>query len=223
VKPGFKITISLSCTLLLFSCAPSHFVKPLAKNQHAGGVTTGGPLIKYEKLTIPIPFLTIKYGYGVDSSLTVSGALNVTSALFGNLQAELGATKQILKQRRYLPAVSFSAVTNLIYRNKDAFKIYPQLDMYLFREHGKHGSFYYAGICNWFELADKRSLEQPQQNNWMLTPLAGYSFNRVRWIFNTEIKFIAPDLSNENLVIEYKTPLHKKGAFGVYISYVRKF
>jgi hypothetical protein len=42
-------------------------------------------------------------------------------------------------------------------------------------------------------------------------------------MFTIEARVIAPNLSNEKLVVEYQTPLGTHGAFGVYIGYVRKF
>ncbi len=105
------------------SCSPIKYIKPLEKAQHAGTVSLGGPLISYGNSTIPIPFLTANYGYGIDSTLTGFAAINITSALFGNFQTELGVTKQLLKQNRYIPSVSITPVANIIYRNKNASKL----------------------------------------------------------------------------------------------------
>lgn len=68
------------------ACAPVRYVKPLVKNQHAANLSIGGPLIKMKKSTIPIPFLTANYGYGIDSTLTGFVSVNITSAIYGNLQ-----------------------------------------------------------------------------------------------------------------------------------------
>ncbi len=61
---------SLIITLVV-SCAPTRFVKPLAKKQQAVNLSGGGPLITYSKLIIPMPFVTAAYGYGIDSTLLV--------------------------------------------------------------------------------------------------------------------------------------------------------
>ena len=94
-KMRFRI-ITLLLISLLFSCAPARYVKPLEKKQHAATLSLGGPLIKYGTATIPIPFITANYGYGIDSTTTGFVSVNVTSALYGNFQLEVGATKQIL-------------------------------------------------------------------------------------------------------------------------------
>ena len=106
-----------SVVIISISCAPSRFVKPLEDNQSAVNVAIGGPLIEYGTSTIPIPFLTATYGYGIDSSLTIFGGLNITSALYENLQVEVGIVKQLMNQKRYYPAITISPVINFIYHD----------------------------------------------------------------------------------------------------------
>jgi len=222
IKLFFFIFIFTSlCTLP--SCAPMHFVKPLNKKQQAATVSLGGPLITYGNTVIPVPFLTATYGYGIDSTLTGFTSLNVTSALFGNFQMDIGATKQLLKQHRYCPAISITPVANIIYRNKDAYKFYPQLAVNAFWEYGKHKNFIYIGLDNWFELSQKRAFDVTQPNHWILMPSLGHNFTGKKWNFNIETKVIAPNLSNQNLVVDYQTPLKTHGAFGIYIGCARKF
>ncbi|MCX6274771.1 MAG: hypothetical protein NTV09_06155 [Bacteroidetes bacterium] len=211
------------CSCILGSCAPMRFVKPLEKKQQAANISLGGELIKYNSLTIPVPFLTANYGYGIDSSLTGFASLNITSALFGNFHLGLGATKQLLKQNGYCPAFSVAPAFDFIYRNKNAVKFYPQLAVNAFWEYGKKNNLVYLGIDNWFELASKRAYGQKQENHWIFMPALGHSFCGKKGSFNTEVRVIAPNLSNEKLVVEYQTPLKTHGAFGVYIGYTRKF
>lgn len=207
----------------LFSCAPTRFVKPLVKKQHAANVSLGGPLFKYGTATIPVPFLTASYGYGIDSTLTGFAAINATSALYGNFQIELGATKQLLKQKKYIPALSVTPVANIIYRDKDAHKFYPQLDINVFWEYGKRRNFFYVGLDNWFELAQRKAYDIKQSNRWMFTPLIGHDFTGKKWNFKMEAKIIAPNLSNEKLTVEYQTPFKNHGALGIYLGYTYKF
>lgn len=219
-----KKVLFLFLTLLTAACAPVRFVKPLAKKQDAVNVSLGGPLIKYgDNLTIPMPFFTATYGYGIDSTFTCFGALNITSALYGNFQAELGVTKQLIKQHTYFPAVSCTPQLNILYRNPEAKKLYPQLDINAFYEYGNRKNYVYAGVSNWFELSKKKTLDQPQSNHWLFSPLIGHHFTGNKWDINLEIKMIASHLSNENIVVDYQTPFKNKGAFGVYIGFTRKF
>lgn len=207
----------------LISCSPSRFVKPLNKKQSAANLSFGGPLIKLGTTTIPIPFLSANYGYGIDSTLTGFASFNITSALYGNFQFEIGATKQLIHQRKYIPALSSTIQFNSIYRNKDAYKLYPQVDLIISCEYGKRKNYFYAGAANWFELSGKKTLGQQQKNHWIFMPLIGHSFNGKKWNVNFEAKVIAPNLSNEDIVVDYQTPFKNKGAFGVYLGYTRKF
>jgi hypothetical protein len=217
-----KVFLITACCFI-YACSPVRFVKPLAKKEQAVNVSLGGSLIKYGNATIPIPFLTANYGYGIDSSLTGFASLNITSALYGNFQMELGATKQLLKQKKYIPALSITPVVNIIYRNKDAHKLYPQLAVNAFWEYGKRKNLLYVSLDNWFELSQTRAFGVKQNNHWIFMPGIGHSFTGKKWSFNMEAKVIAPNLSNEKLVVDYQTPFKTHGAFGVYVGCTRKF
>ncbi|MBD0280007.1 MAG: hypothetical protein ICV81_18875 [Flavisolibacter sp.] len=208
---------------LLCACAPARFVKPLADEQKAASLSLGGPLFDFSNLIIPMPLLTAAYGYGIDSTLTGFGALNITSALYGNAQVELGITKRILQQHGHWPALSIAPVANVIYRNKEAFKFYPQVDVNAYWDFNRSRNYFYAGISNWFDLAGKRAHEEKQTHHWLLTPQLGQTFVRRRWDFTIEAKIIAPHIASDKNAVDYKTPLGKHGAFGIYFGYTRKF
>jgi hypothetical protein len=216
------LIVPISLLFLTSSCAPSRFVKPLAKKQQAVSVALGGPLIGYNSLTIPTPFITATYGYGIDSTLTGFGAVNITSAIYGNLQLELGMTKKLLSQKGYIPALSISPALNVIYR-KDATRIYPQVDINGYLELGKGRNLVYLGISNWFDLVSKRSTGEAQPYHWFFSPQLGYSLIRRRWDLSLEAKVLAPNISYESSAVEYKSPFGKHGAFGIYLAYTRKF
>ena len=173
--------------------------------------------------SVPVPFLVAGYGYGIDSALTGFATLNFTSALFGNAHLNLGVTRQLLRQKNYFPALSVSPSFDLIYRNKNAIKFYPQVALNAYWEYGKNKNLFYVGVDNWFELSSKRAYGIKQKNHWFYMPALGHSFCGKRGSFQTEVRAIAPNLSNEKLVVEYQTPFKSHGAFGVYIGYTRKF
>jgi hypothetical protein len=219
----FNNRIFILGIVFISACAPTRFVKPLDAGQKAVNLSLGGPLIDYSNLTIPMPFLTATYGYGIDSTLTGFGSVNITSALYGNVQLELGATKRLFKQRGGIPAVSINPVANIIYRNKDAFKFYPQVDINAYWDYNKGRNFFYAGLSNWFELESKRSLNEEQNNHWFLSPLIGETFVRRKWNYSIEAKVIAPNVSSGKGVVDYKTPFSDHGAIGIYFGLTRKF
>lgn len=209
--------------LFLCSCAPTRFVKPLGKGQQAVDLSLGGPLFSFGGAVIPMPFLTATYGYGIDSTLTGFGSVNLTSAFYGNAQVELGVSKRILKQNGYIPGVSVTPVANIIYRNKDAKKFYPQLDVNAYWDYNRGRNFFYAGLNNWFELSGRRAHNEDQPHRWLLTPQVGNTFSRRHHNFTIELKVPAVNVYNPGGVVEYKTPFGKQGAFGIYFGYTRKF
>ncbi len=210
------ITISMSC-------APTRFVKPLNKKQQAINLSVGGPVISYSDLPIPMPFVTGTYGYGLDSTLTGFGSVNLTSLFHGNIQIELGVTKQLMQQNGIFPGLSINPVANIIYRNKNASKIYPQLDINAFWDYNRNRNFIYLGVSNWFELSGKRAFDLKQEKQWLFSPMIGQTFVRKKWNFNVELKIITPNIENNNSTVEYKTPFGTKGALGIYFGYTRKF
>ena len=102
-------------------------------------------------------------------------------------------------------------------------KLYPQLAVNAFWEYGKKKNLVYLGLDNWFELSGKKAYEKKQEHHWFLMPSLGHSFCGKKGSFTTEIRVIAPNLSNEKLVVDYVTPFGTHGAFGCYIGYTRKF
>ena len=218
-----KSNLLLFISCFLISCAPMRFVKPLDKKQHAAGLSFGGELFKYGNTTITMPFLTANYGYGIDSTLTGFASVNITSGLFKNVQLGFGATKQLLRQKKFIPSLSVSPAFEFIYQNKNAAKFYPQLAVNAFWEYGKKKNLVYVGIDNWFELAGKKAYGIKQENHWIFMPAIGHGFCGKKGMFTIETRVIAPNLSNEKLVVEYQTPFGTHGAFGIYIGYTRKF
>lgn len=207
----------------LASCAPARFVKPLAEDQHAAALSLGGPLIQYGDATIPMPLVSAAYAYGFDSTLTGFGGVHITSALYGNVQLDLGVTKKVWNQEGAVPAVSITPVANIIYRNKDAKRIYPQLDVNAYWEVNRGRNLIYAGFSNWFELSGKKAHDQEQEHHWLFTPQVGHQFVRPKWDITIEAKVIAPHIAYESNVVEYQSPFGKRGAFGLHFGYTRKF
>ncbi len=218
----FQIIILLFI-IVNFSCAPSRFVKPLAKGEQAINIAAGGPVVTYSSIPIPVPLLSATYGYGIDSTLTLFGGVNLTAAFYGNAQVEAGIVKNVVKQNGGIPGISITPVANFIYRNKEASKFYPQVDVNAYWDYNKGRNLFYAGLSNWFELSSKKAYDQKQDHHWLLSPMIGEYFVRKKWSINVEVKIVAANLSSQKTVAEYKTPLGHNGAAGVYVGYTRKF
>lgn len=221
--PKLLFLFAVISFFVFYSCAPSRFVKPLIKKQQAINLSADGPLISYSNLTIPMPFVTPTYGYGFDSTLTGFGSLNITSAIYGTLQTEIGVVKRILKQQGKIPAISVNPVANIFYRDKNASRLFPEIDINAYWDYNKGRNFFYIGLSNWFELKQKKAFEEKQQNHWLLTPMLGETFVRRKWNYTIEAKVITPNLVNNKSPVEYLTPFDTHGALGIYFSISRKF
>lgn len=209
--------------LIISSCAPSRFVKPLEKGKYGAGINLGGPLFDFSGMTIPIPFSSIGGGYGLTENTTIYSNLHTTSLLFGVYMIDAGITHKVLSQKGYQPAISISPALNLsIDQWEGNFKCWPQLDMNSYWNFGKHNNLIYVGVSNMFELASKREDGLKQKEHWLFSPQLGYTLVRPKMEYGIEVKYIEPFTSHQNLIIEYKS-IGNNGAFGIYLNLLKKF
>ena len=209
--------------LLLCNCAPSRYVKPLAKDQKAISFTFGGPLIKFSGAPIPIPFTTLGYGYGINNNITVYGNLHTTSLLFGNGQTDLGATFNLYKKENTF-GITASPSLQLAYniRNKTGFRIWPSADVNAYFHLNKKQSYLYTGINSWFELSVKKAHDETQQRHIVPNIHIGYTIVKTKWQHQFEFKYLGLGINNLPGVVDY-IGVSGKGTFGLYYSLIRKF
>jgi hypothetical protein len=222
LKPLFLFGL---CSLFLWSCAPSRFVEPLDKGELSVGAQLGGPVIDFGG-PVPMPISSLEVGYGLDTNLTVHGALHTTAAIFGNFQLDAGVTYQFLAQKNMRPNLSvnpgFNFITDLY---DDAVNFWPTLDLNAFWNYGKRDSYFYVGINNYFELSKTQALDQPQDSYWLFNPQIGHVWktNNDVWQITSEIKFLAPNYDNSYAFIPYQSILGTRGATGFYLGVRYKF
>jgi hypothetical protein len=209
--------------LLLFSaCAPSRFVKPLEKKQHAASFSFGGPLINYSGAPIPIPFTTLAYGYGLTNQVTVYGGLHTTSLLFGNLQSDLGASIGLLNKSRFGLSVSPALQLACNLRNKTGFRAWPSVDFNATLHLNQKPSYLYGGVSSWFELASRKAHLETQQRHAIPNLHLGYSLVKSKWQHQFELKYLAAGIPNLPNVVDY-VGVSGRGSLGIYYSLIRKF
>lgn len=239
-----RILIPIAFLLILGSCAPSRFVKPLDEGKQSVGASYGGALIEVPGVaTMPIPFTTLSYGRALNKKTTAFGSWHTTAAIFGTFQTDIGIVREVYYNEKKQLGISVTPVANLaIDRWERNLKFWPQLDanMYWtyrdksFIEPGPNGevisilppvnrNFLYVGLSNWFEMASTRAHEQPQPARWLLNPHVGHTFEREKWDFQCEFKFIAPNVSNQNIVVDYASAFGDRGALGFFFGVKRKF
>lgn len=212
--------------LLLFACTPSRFVKPLAKNEMQVNLSLGGPVINLSGSYIPVPLTTICGGYGIDSNTTVFGSIHTTSALFGNLQNDIGVVRNIAHQKGCRLGISAIAAINTMAhfgKGGNSFNLFPQFEANIYWTYGKKKNFVYAGLSNWFNFSGTRAHNESQPFSVIMSPQLGHTFNGSKWNFILEYKMIAPYISNKDIVISYLPALGAMGATGIYFGVTRKF
>lgn len=225
-------------TLLLLetACAPSRYVKPLEHKQHAVSGSFGGPMATIPGVaTIPIPFTSLGYGYGLKPKTTVYANWYTTAAVFGVVQLDAGVTQGLWKNETATMGVSISPSVNFY---TDVFehntRLYPQLDANYYydywhkskesskgKEKLKTNSFY-VGFSNWFDLKSTKAHSQPQTNRVIFSPQFGHTFERNKWNYTLEVKLLAPYKSNQDIVMDYVSPFGNRGAMGLYFGITYK-
>ena len=204
-------------------CAPSRFVKPLAKKQHAASFSFGGPIIKFAGAPIPMPFTTLAYGYGITDKVTGYASLHTTSLLFGNLQSDIGATIKLFEKENKF-GISASPALQIAYnvRNQTGFRVWPSADVNTYFHFNEKPSYLYAGVNSWFELSNYKAHEQVQERHAIPNLHLGYTIVKTKWQHQFELSYLGIGIPNTPSVVEY-TGFSGKGALGFYYSLIRKF
>lgn len=205
------------------NCAPTRFVKPLAKNENAVAANLGGPLIHYGKAVIPIPFTSIMYGRGLTNSTTGFASLHTTAALYGNFQTDLGICQRVYKNDSLKFGITINPAVNMVYDKwSKNFRAWPQLDVNVYKDILKQKAFVYIGLTNWVELSAKKAHGEVQQNRILINPHIGMTYNTKKWGYTLECKFLQMNKNNKPNVVDY-VGIQQKGAIGVYLNFARRF
>ncbi|MFI5221326.1 MAG: hypothetical protein ACHQK8_03295 [Bacteroidia bacterium] len=221
-----SLTALLIFSAILFSsCSSSRFVKPLDEGQQCLTAGFGGPLITLNSLPIPIPLTNICYARGFAEQFTAFGSLHTTSLLFGVGHIEVGGLKGILKNDGLRPGMSVSASFQyMLDRWEWNSRFYPQLDANVYWTYGKNKNLVYAGSNNLFDFNGTHPDGQQQLTLWFPGFHIGHTFVRPKSNYQIEFKYLATNISNQRLVVDYvgKSSMNT-GAFGLYFTYHFKF
>jgi len=221
----FNFWVSILVTILISSCSSSRFVKPLNDGEQCVTATFGGPLITFSGMPIPVPLTNICYARGFANEFTAFGSIHSTSLLFGVGHIEVGALKGILKNDGWKPGVSISTSFQfMLDRWEWNSRFYPQLDANVYWTYGKSHNIIYAGSNNLFDFNGTHPDGQQQSTIYFPGLQIGHTFVRPKSNYQIEVKYLAMNISNQNLVVDYvgKSSMNQ-GAFGVYFTYQFKF
>ena len=218
-----KLLIVILFVSLFQNCAPSRFVKTLAKKEQAASFSFGGPIIKFAGAPIPMPFTTLAYGYGVTDKITAYSSLHTTSLLFGNLQSDIGTTIKLFEKENKF-GISASPAIQVAYnlRNTTGFRIWPSADVNTYFHFKQKPSYLYAGVNSWFEFSKYKAHEQTQQRHVIPNLHLGYTIVKTKWQHQFEFSYLGIGLPNLPGVVEY-IGISGKGTLGFHYSLIRKF
>lgn len=209
--------------VILASCAPTHYPRPLKHGELAITGTLGGSIFDNFGYPLPVPNTTIGAGYGITPKLTGYASFYPTSAAFGVIQFDLGAVYGILEPKGWRPGVSVAPGLNLagdVWESK--FKLWPQLDANAYWNYGKHSNFVYAGLSSWYELAGKRAHGQDQPQFILPGFQIGHTLSGKRMDFTAEIKVNNMIKNNQDLTVSW-WGLGHNGAMGIYFGLTKRF
>lgn len=106
----------LLLTALAAGCSAMNTARPLARGEHAAGLTLGGPLLKLGGTPVPMPVAVIEARHGVatlaDRPLELGYGLNLTGVAYGIVGLQAHAAWLVMDQRGAVPALS---LTNRLY------------------------------------------------------------------------------------------------------------
>lgn len=222
-NPSLSVVILVLLLMLFQNCAPTRFVKPLAKNENAVSANIGGPLIHYGKSVMPIPFTSVMYGRGLTNNTTAFASVHATAMLFGNFQTDIGVCQNLYKFDSLGLGLTVNPAVNMIYDkwNKN-FRAWPQLDVNIYKDILKRKAFVYIGLTNWFELAAKRAHGETQPYHALINPHLGMTYNTKKWGYTLECKFLEMNRKNQPNVVDY-VGIKERGAVGIYLNFARRF
>jgi len=216
-------SVAIGIALLFTQCSPVAWVKPLEKGKWAGSASLGGPLIGFGESTIPVPFTTVGAGYGLTETTTVGARVHTTSLLFGVAHVEASCLKQWMAPAGYRPGITTGIQTSfLMDRWEKVASLYPQVDWNAYWNVGTQGSMLYTGATTYVELRKYGVMGRSQPHRVVLAFHVGYRHQWNSWGWNAELKYLAPGVSNQNLVVDYKS-IGNTGTVGVWLGLIKMF
>lgn len=208
---------------MLTACGPTRVIKTLEKGEKQVSANLGGPVIKFAGAPIPLPLTSVNYQHGIDTGITVSSSLYTTDLLFGTVHLEANLGIKTFENKKKSFGLTSTPGIHLFYDfNESNFRAYPQIDLTTWWQYGEKPNLLFGGIGSWVELRKEKAYGELQTNELMPYISVGHQFNRPKWAFLTELKYIGFPYDNRWGVVDYIGPSHY-GALGFYFGVSRRF
>lgn len=209
-------------SLFILGCTNSRVVQPLNKHQWQIAASFGGPVLKKENQLAATPLSSVSAAYGVTQNISAFTGVHPGSYVQGIYHADAGYVQELIHPFHNRPGISYSLALNAFRDDKQNTKIYPQFDLNAYWLGIRGRDYYYIGVANWLELDSKKAHGQTQETRWIPAVHTGYSFVQGKYGLTLELKYLAINNNNQDLIVDYLSP-SDKGVLGIYLSASRKF
>lgn len=211
---------SLAVACAISACSTTRPIQPLAPGETALGVSLGGPLLQTLGTVFPTPILSVGVAHGhapnrlsLGAPWALTGAIDVTAALFGSLHVDPGlALYPLVRSQGAVPTVGLFCNLHVIANREDVL-LAPQV----------------AGITSWrlgrpWLLYVGLDAARPvkAQASWLAGPMLGTQWDRGQTRFGLEAKWIAPYHDVEPVAPSWISPAHH-GFFSLLLSVGYRF
>ena len=190
-------------TLFFAACSTFRPVRPLDPGATALGVSLGGPLLQTLGTVFPTPILSVAGAHGMQAAgampWAVTGALDVTAGLYGNLHVEPGVVfHPIVHEAGLAPTLAVAGSLHVLANRHDAL-IAPHVAAAVSWRPAT-AFVVYTGADAAMAIAAPARL--------IAGPLGGVEWVRTRWRYGLEVKWLAPYHDVEPAAPTWIAPFH---------------
>lgn len=216
-----EVIIGMAVLCLSIGCNVTRVVKPLEKSEHSVGAGFGGAGIIYSGMPMPIPNMNVQYAYGLDTGLTLTSGLHLTSAAFGVTHVDLGLAINAYQNDSSTFGITISPALHGLYEFRESnFRLYPQVDALAWWQYCKKPHLIYGGMGTWIELNREKAHGAVQNNEVLPWVTLGHQLRSARWQFSGELRYMGFQHETKLLVADYISP-GGRGSLGLFLGISR--
>lgn len=200
------MTLRLLPALLALGCGAMNTARPLARGEHAVGLTLGGAVLRLGGTPIPLPNAVLEGRHGLPElasrPLDVHYGTNLTGWAYGVASVHAGASWMVVEPSGYRPALTVSDrlyfATNAIDARKPDPGAWAMNQVELTTSWELRGQLVYLGLAQNLDFRDPRPLFSPfvgvgldfgrpggfglQVEGRCLSPLLAPESTAVKWV-----------------------------------------
>ena len=197
---------------LVSSCGVTQPVRVIDQGTTQAAVSLGGPLIPYNGMTVPTPYLNLGLIHGYKENLTLTGNIHATMAMFKNAAFDVGAAMRLARESNGWPEVTakgqlyvFSDLERI-----DALRVFPMASVNASYLLG-HSTLLYAG-------ADQ--LIQFNKPQYFVAPFAGTQLGLSdRSALQIELKWMAANVNSAHGIFRGTGSIGDHGDIGIFFGF----